>query len=198
MKQEILELRDEESLKIYMDPLRQRIVLTMCSLNRPVTAKNLADIMSISPSSAKHHLQKLQSIGVVQVDHTEQIHGITATFYICAPVEVRIAMDNNDAESEDMKRLLGENMVRMVYKDYYEKMREHAEEVGWENIYKENPFVGSLLGGVIYMTQEEIDTLYEKVLTFVQAHTTFGGENTIPIEYSLIAFNSQKKEKNSK
>lgn len=39
MKQEILELRDEESLKIYMDPLRQRIVLTMCSLNRPVTAK---------------------------------------------------------------------------------------------------------------------------------------------------------------
>lgn len=107
-------------------------------------------------------------------------------------------MDNNDAESEDMKRLLGENMVRMVYKDYYEKMREHAEEVGWENIYKENPFVGSLLGGVIYMTQEEIDTLYEKVLTFVQAHTAFGGENTIPIEYSLIAFNSQKKEKNSK
>ena len=57
MKQEILELRDEESLKIYMDPLRQRIVLTMCSLNRPGTAKNLADIMSISPSSAKHHLQ---------------------------------------------------------------------------------------------------------------------------------------------
>lgn len=194
MEQKVLEIRDEESLKIYMDPLRQRIVLKMATLNEPVTAKKLADIMGISPSSAKHHLRKLQSIGVVEVDHTEQIHGITATFYSCAPVEVRIGMEDNTAENEDMKRLLGENIVRMVYKDYYDKMRAYAQKVGWENVYQTKSFVGNMLGGVIYMSPEEVDTLSKKLLEFVQTHTASSGDKIIPIEYSMVAFNAQKDE----
>ncbi|WOC31607.1 MULTISPECIES: ArsR/SmtB family transcription factor [Caproicibacterium] len=185
----ILEIQDEESLKIYMDPLRQRIVLKLAALGVPVTAKKLADLLEISPSSAKHHLQKLQGIGLVEVDHTELIHGIVATFYRATPVEVHIGLENDTAESRNRKQILGENMVRMVYHDYFENALAYAAKSGGAAP------VGSQLGvgGVLYLSPEEMETLSQKVMEFVRAHSSAEGERTVPIEYSLIAFDARGK-----
>ena len=56
----------------------------------PLTPKQIADRMELSPSSVQHHLQKLLALGLVELHHTETIHGITARYYRVAAKTVRI------------------------------------------------------------------------------------------------------------
>lgn len=37
--------------------------------------------MDISPSSVQHHIKKLISLDLLELDHTELIQGITARYY---------------------------------------------------------------------------------------------------------------------
>ena len=76
----VLVLTGEAALKIFINPTRMRIVEEMSLHPAPITPKALADRLGLSPSSAKHHLMKLASIGVVLLDHQEMIHGIQASF----------------------------------------------------------------------------------------------------------------------
>ena len=48
---------------------------------RPATCKQLADAMGISASSVTHHMKKLEKLGLVELDHTELIRGITAKYW---------------------------------------------------------------------------------------------------------------------
>ncbi len=65
----IVKLATEKELRIFMFPLRQKILRTMHLLGEPTTAKHIADTLGISPSSARHHLIRLQEIGLVEHDH---------------------------------------------------------------------------------------------------------------------------------
>lgn len=89
-----LVLSDEAALKIYVNRQRMRLVELMTTLARPATAKMLSVRMGISASSVKHHLDKLVSIGVVEVDHREHIHGILATYY--RVTDRTIVLDSTD------------------------------------------------------------------------------------------------------
>ena len=77
----MLTLRGEAAMKIFINPTRMRIVEEMRLHSEPLTPKALADRLGLSPSSAKHHLAKLASIGVVLLDHQATIHGIVASYY---------------------------------------------------------------------------------------------------------------------
>lgn len=65
-RDDMLILSDEKSVGIFMHPLRQRMLEKMMILAEPVTSKHLADELGIAPSSARHHMLKLESIGVVE------------------------------------------------------------------------------------------------------------------------------------
>ena len=80
LEKKTIRLESENQLRIYALPLRQKIIRTMQVLGRPATAKQIADTLMISPSSARHHLLKLQEIGLVEHDHYEFINGIKADY----------------------------------------------------------------------------------------------------------------------
>lgn len=56
-------------------------------IGEPVTAKNIADRLGITPSSTKHHLEKLELIGLVELSHTKLINGIAAKYIKLSDVQ---------------------------------------------------------------------------------------------------------------
>ena len=84
----VISLVTEKELRTYMHPLRQKIRRLLELHPEGLTAKQVADSLSIAPSSAGHHLAALESIGLVGLDRTEQIHGFTAKFYKAAPLSL--------------------------------------------------------------------------------------------------------------
>jgi DNA-binding transcriptional ArsR family regulator len=94
-----IHLESEEQLRIFSLPLRQRILREMQKAGRPVTAKQIADRLNITPSSAQHHLKKLESIGLVEQDHIESINGIQARFMRVSDVMVSIGQQMRDETS---------------------------------------------------------------------------------------------------
>lgn len=49
--------------------------------HRPATAKQVADIMKMSPGTIGHHLQVLEAAGLAQVVARRTVHGIVAKYY---------------------------------------------------------------------------------------------------------------------
>jgi DNA-binding transcriptional ArsR family regulator len=182
MEQPVIQLRTEKELKIFMDPLRQRMLRAMEINAQPLTAKKLADKMEITPSAAKHHLTQLESIGVVEKDHTEQVHGITAQFYRAANVEVRIGMETPVHRRE--KVLLAENLVMNVFSGFVKRVMEQDAPV------EQPPFLGDMTTGVLHLTQAQADELYETIKRFT-AENALPGSDTVPIEYALIAYRAE-------
>ncbi|MCH3918558.1 MAG: helix-turn-helix domain-containing protein [Spirochaetia bacterium] len=167
-------LTTDAQLRIYMQPLRQKI-LRLLSIKGPMTAKMVADTLSITSSSAKHHLLRLESIGVVEVDHTQQIHGITATFFRNAPVTVSLGSDF----SED-REILAQDLLRDVQEGFFRKI--HNAKKG-----QSSSFEGDMLTGVLHLTQSEADELYELIRTYISSHET-KKEESLPFVYSLVAY----------
>ncbi len=177
----IIRLSGERELKIFMDPLRQRLLRTMELIAKPVTPKRLADVMGITPSAAKHHLVRLQSIGLVDVHHTEQIHGITAAYYALLPVTVSIGLDADDHARE--RALIAENLVMSVYKNFQEKLGHERPEV--------EPFRGDLVTGVAHLTQAQADALHAAITGYIEENAA-SRAGTMPFEYALILYNASE------
>jgi DNA-binding transcriptional ArsR family regulator len=49
--------------------------------HRPATAKQIADIMKMSPGTIGHHLQVLEAAGLAQIVARRTVHGIVAKYY---------------------------------------------------------------------------------------------------------------------
>ena len=86
----VLNIDNEKDLRTYMQPQRLSILFELESRPEGMTAKQLADALGIAPSSAGHHLGKLEQLGLVELARTENIHGFTAKFYKAADVTVSI------------------------------------------------------------------------------------------------------------
>ena len=76
-----VELETEKEMRIYMHPLRQRILDLLARNPNGMSAKKVADALQIAPSSAGHHLRALQDICLVEEIRTEKIHGFEAKIY---------------------------------------------------------------------------------------------------------------------
>ena len=76
---EQLFLTDEKTIRIFSDPIRQRI-LSALDDRGPLTSSGLAKILGGQPARLHYHLAKLEAVGLVEEDHTELIHGIRSRF----------------------------------------------------------------------------------------------------------------------
>ena len=64
MKEKTIYIQTEKELRTYMHPLRQQILFELSLRPQGMTAKQLADALGIAPSSAGHHLGKLEQMGL--------------------------------------------------------------------------------------------------------------------------------------
>lgn len=184
MNRKTIKLADEKALKIYMDPIRQRVLRTMEIAGIPLTAKKIADEINMTPASAKHHLTKLQSIGLVELDHIEIIHGINAKFYRATDVDVKLGMD--EAEYRTEKAIIAENQVMSIFKDFTDCTEQSGQGV-------KNNIHGDCLTGVVHLTEMQFHKIQQTIMKIYTENQTKSSETTA-YEVALIYCGVRPKE----
>ena len=173
-------LQTKQELDIYVNPQRQNILRRMRIAGEPVTPKQLADQIGISPSSIQHHIKKLLSIGLVELDHTELIHGIVARYYRLSPKPISIGLALEDNLQEQRMAVLQNAMTELFsgFVNYCEN--DH------QAIRPGEPF-GDMSYGIVHLEPEKAKELYALIHDFIQRHETKTPASRA-WEYALIAY----------
>lgn len=182
MESRKLSIETREQLDVYMNPQRQRLLHEMQVLARPATCKQLADAMGISASSVTHHMRKLEALGLVEVDHTELVRGITARYWRAVPTEILLRA-NERGDLQEEKLFLVDHLNQQVFsrlRDYVASDAMVREEgLGLTH--------GELKCGVMYLTEEEARAFQQLVGDFVESHGT-PREGAVSWEFSMACF----------
>lgn len=168
-------LSDDRDLKIFMHPLRQKM-LNLLAIKGMMTAKQVADTLAITSSSAKHHILKLVELGAVEVDHTELVHGITAIYYRRTDATISIGVAEGGA-----KEAVAQNLLKEVQEGFFSKARTLETVQG--------SFMGDMLTGVVHLTPIESEELIALIRSYIAGHEQ-KKEGTVPFVYSLVAYHA--------
>ena len=166
-------LQNDTQLQIFMHPKRQDI-LHLLSIDGPATAKMISNTLNMTPSSAKHHLLKLQGLGVVEEDHTQLIHGITATYYRKAEVTVSFG-----ALAQEKQKLVLDFVSHRIQDELYAKPRTHQDAEGH--------FSADQLSGIVHLSKEQADQVYQLIRSFIDSHEQ-KQLGTAAYAYSVVAY----------
>lgn len=172
-------ISEPEQLDVYLNPQRQRIMHEMAVVARPVTCKQLADRLGVSASSITHHMKRLEAIGVVHVDHTEQVRGITARYWTAPPTSVDIRMERKDDFQEEKVAL-----ADFLHQRAYDAFRSYALADGPARDRENGVEAGELRTGFVYLTEDEARELKKIIVGFVESREQ-PCEGTVPWEFSL-------------
>ncbi len=105
-------IASKKDLLTYMNPVRQELLRFLMVSREPMTSKMLADRLQISASGVQHHLEKLKALELVELDHTEMIHGITARFYKATSATVQIGLGRDKTLTSQKQVLLQQAIAR--------------------------------------------------------------------------------------
>ena len=109
IKGNILLIKDREMLKVITDPLRAQI-MDPATLE-PLTVKQVATRLGLSPSKLYYHFNMLEKFGFIRVVETNQIGNMIEKKYQTAATQYDIAPCLLTAKNNDHKDVLYE-MVR--------------------------------------------------------------------------------------
>lgn len=182
---EVVNLDTREKQNAFMNPARQDILRLLQLAGRPMTPKELADKMGISASSVTFHIKKLVELGVVALDHTEQIRGITARYYKALNVSVRLGLlapGGDDAAQEMFLQRTVEQVLAGV-----QGLKRLAGEKGLDE--EDVMGLGDMHSGVVYLTREEAIELQRRVMDFLSEREV-PRPGTAAYEYVLMAYNA--------
>ena len=182
---EVVNLDTREKQNAFMNPARQDILRLLQLAGRPMTPKELADKMGISASSVTFHIKKLVELGVVALDHTEQIRGITARYYKALNVSVRLGLlapGGDDAAQEMFLQRTVEQVLAGV-----QGLKRLAGEKGLTE--EDVMGLGDMHSGVVYLTREEAIELQRRVMDFLSEREV-PRPGTAAYEYVLMAYNA--------
>ena len=175
-----IRLSGEKELRVFMLPLRQDILRLLQVHAKPMTAKQVADTLNITPSSAKHHLLKLCSIGLVEEDHTELIHGITARYYRRVTAEVSIGTEISSDPSHGKRVAVVRALVEKILDGFFRYVVLPEQKSVPE-------YDGDVYTGVAHLTPKEASELDALLTEFFAKHET-PREGTLPYEYAIVAY----------
>ncbi len=181
-------LSTKKELEIYMNPVRQKLLRLLERSRVPMTPKQLSEKLEISPSSVQHHIKKLSSLGLVELDHTKMINGITARFYKPTYVNVQLGLDHPN-ENNLYKEVLVQEQIARTYEGFltqtkkYQERYNSAEPESTENL-------GDILTGVIHLSEGEGKEFLKMITDYLDQHAIQSVEKS-PWEYAFILYNAE-------
>jgi len=182
MAKKFVLLSTREELKIIMSPIRQELLRILGLEGGSMTAKAIADRLSISASSATHHLNQLLKLNIVELDHTESIRGITARFYKLSDVTVSIGTQKED-DLKGERNAVMQNILLNTLRGWSQAIEriQDVSEGGWRN--------GDFLSGVLHLKKQDAEELLQLIKNYIESHET-KGDQTQPWEYALVLYNA--------
>ena len=175
-----IRLQTKEALNIYINPQRQNILRHIRIAGVPMTPKQISDHVGISPSSVQHHIKRLLSIGVVALDHTQRVHGITAKYYKIVPKTVQIGSPVPDANDQQRMALM-QNAMASAFAGYAEYYRNSLPKT------KPGEQFGDIQYGILHLTNEQASEVYGLICDYIRTHEQKTSESGA-WEYMLIAY----------
>ena len=171
-------LATKKELDIYVNPRRQELLRLMQIENQPITPKELSRRMGISASSVQHHIQKLASLGVVELHHTESIRGITAKFYWAPPRAINLGRTQNSAENAQRLAIMQNGLSKTFagFTKYAQTNQNPADETS-----------GDMHWGVLRMETSAVLELKTLMMDFIREHEAPQAKG-IPFEYAVIYY----------
>lgn len=173
-------LKGKRELDIFLNPQRQNLIRCMKIASVPMTPKQISSRLGISPSSVQHHLRQLIELGLVELSHTEQIHGITASYYRILPKTIQIGSLVDD-ENRDLRFAVLQADITRVFSGFSAYSMENSEATVGAGQY------GDMLSGIAHLAPAEAKELYSVIRAFLDAHEE-GGAGSAAWEYALIAY----------
>jgi Predicted transcriptional regulator len=186
MESKKIYLNTKEQLRIYMSPQRQNLIRILRIAACPMTAKEIAERMGISASSAQLHIQKLAGLEILEKDHTERINGITATYYRLADADIFIGLGKEDGLQEERDAVV-QNMMMQTYENAKKVMRSAAGTLTPE---EQRRRCCDSRSGVFYLKPGDIDRLENFIDAFLE-EKRFPAEGTLPWEWSYVLYNTR-------
>ncbi len=182
-------LSTKKELEIYMNPVRQQLLRILELSKEPLTPKMISDKMGISASSVQHHIGKLMSLGLLELDHTRQINGITAKFYKSSYAMVQIGLEYNDQWTSQREVYLQEKVAQAYegFISYKRKVLDSGQEVRPDMVHQ----FGDIITGVMHLTEEESKELFQMISRYLKAHDKPSEEKS-PWEYALILYQAKE------
>ncbi len=184
-----IKLSTKKELKIYMNPVRQNLLRLLERSKLPMTPKQLSQKLDISPSSVQHHIKKLESLGVITLDHTEVINGITARYYCPTYVNVRIGLDHPD-DTQLQKEVLVQEQIARTYEGFLTQKKKFIEQFNNEDL-ESRWDLGDIMTGVVHLSPGEGEELLKLIKDFLDAHAVPSAEKS-PWEYAFILYNAEE------
>ena len=106
-------LDDLEQLKALSDPLRLRILEALCG--PPRTTKQVADQLGEKPTRLYHHVDALESAGLIQLVHTRPKRGTLEKYFQAVARQFRadpsIFPQSGEAASDSSWQILGSQLL---------------------------------------------------------------------------------------
>ncbi len=173
-------LSGKRELDIFMNPQRQNLIRCMKITGVPMTPKQISDQIGISASSVQHHMRQLIELGLVELDHTEQIHGITASYYRILPKTIQIGSLVDD-ENRNQRLAMMQSEVSRVFSGFVS----YCEASPKPPVQAQQ--FGDILTGITHLQPEKAKELYAMIRAFLDAHEECGA-STAAWEFALIAY----------
>ena len=95
-----------EQIKVVADPLRVRILETLCL--EPRTTKQVAEILGEKPTRLYHHVDALAEVGLIRLVDTRPVRGTTEKYYQAVARSFRTdpgLFSRSDAGDDDTRAL---------------------------------------------------------------------------------------------
>ncbi len=182
-------LSTKKELEIYMNPVRQQLLRQLELAKGPMTPKMLADKLGISASGVQHHIKKLMSLGLIELDHTELINGITASFYKPTYVSVQIGLGLSD-DSTSQREVLLQDRISKTFDGFVTQMRNVVNKYPDSNIDLLRQW-GDIMSGVVHLTDQESQELMGLITNYIDNHAQPATARS-PWEYAIIMYRAEE------
>ncbi|MTI69293.1 MAG: helix-turn-helix domain-containing protein [Firmicutes bacterium] len=170
---EKLILKTKEEIKTMTDPYRVDIIQVFRKNNNTsLTVKDISNELNEPHGKIYYHIKKLEKIGALTLDHTENINGITAKYYRLNFKEMAIKHKEKDLNKElELNHTL--NMISKFYDDSKNsfisnlKNVEEYEDQSFKTVKKECRLTSSNL----YFTKESYEEFFKELDDLIKKYS---------------------------
>ena len=174
-----------DQLKVFADPLRQRLLQAFCC--NPATVKQVAEGMGEKPTRLYHHVDLLEQNGFLEIVETKQVRGTVEKTYqtVARKIIVDHAMVGSLEEEADEPEL--KNILMNALQACLVDARDNLDE---EFLHRKTQPAVVIAQAKVQMTPTQLKVFEEKLDTLLKEINTleYGDEEQAVYSFTAACF----------
>lgn len=179
-------LKTSEEIKIMSDPLRLTIYKTFHKFGRPATAKEVADELGLAPAKVHYHVQKMLSIAILELDHTQEINGIIAKFFKVTADSFVIDYSNISDKVKNSVYSKSENLYLSIFNDFRDKFLSSLRNKVKNNNTISTDRSGFVMNDKISIKKDEYEAFYGELVGLFEKYGSDVEDDKELVEYNFL------------